>query len=159
MSTTERGQSLACLSVNLSAGGFAEIRLRSVILRSDFHFRSLSSKLSFKEQVIKFFIGVNPSRDPDSIAMADKDQQSWSGLSRYQDSEIPLPHQQHLREEYARVADVLVAKKVVLNHLMDVAGPKLPMALSPSKDPPVWSMTATLQDAVLQYGAWSDRQR
>jgi hypothetical protein len=159
MSTTGREQKQERLLVNRSSGGSARALLfygsrgLTALLRPRF------SKLSFKDQVVKFFIGINPSRDQDSIALADKDQQAWSGLSRYQDAEVPLPHQQHLREEYARVADVLVAKKLVLDHLMDVAGPKLPVSLNPSKDPPFWSVTATLQDAILQYGAWSDRQR
>lgn len=91
--------------------------------------------------------------------MKSKDDQNWSGLSRYQEAEEPLPHQQNLREEYARVADVLVAKKLVVDHLMDVAGPKLPDNLNPSPNPPAWNVTLTLHDGVIRYGAWSDRQR
>lgn len=116
------------------------------------------SRYTVKDRLVRLVFGVTPTAKSKSIPLTTK-AEGWSGLSRYQDAEEPLPHQQRLREEYARVSDVLVGKRLVINHYMDVAGPNVVEPSSPGRTAPEWGAKLTLVEGLFQYGAWSDRQR
>ncbi|KAF9388519.1 hypothetical protein CPB97_000885 [Podila verticillata] len=89
--------------------------------------------------------------------------EEWHGLPRYNQN-ISIDNLKENRfEEYAMVRNVLQCNMLGLRYITDVAG-KVP---EPSKHgayaeydlPPEWAIELIIDEAVISYGPWADRQR
>ncbi|KAF8951432.1 hypothetical protein BGZ52_011844, partial [Haplosporangium bisporale] len=89
--------------------------------------------------------------------------EEWHGLPRYNQNISIDNLKENKFEEYAMVRNVLQCNMLGLRYITDVAG-KVP---EPSKHgvyaeydlPPEWAIELIIDEAVISYGPWADRQR
>ncbi|KAF9302036.1 hypothetical protein BGZ74_005928 [Mortierella antarctica] len=89
--------------------------------------------------------------------------EEWHGLPRYNQNISIDNLKENKFEEYAMVRNVLQCNMLGLRYITDVAG-KVP---EPSKYgayteydlPPEWAIELIIDEAVISYGPWADRQR
>ncbi|KAF9928462.1 hypothetical protein FBU30_002364 [Linnemannia zychae] len=88
--------------------------------------------------------------------------EEWHGLPRYNQN---IPHdnlKENKFQEYAMVRNILQCSSLGLRYYTDVAGKVPEKSQQPEADidlPPEWSIELLIDEAVISYGPWADRQR
>ncbi|KAG0375991.1 hypothetical protein BGX24_008415 [Mortierella sp. AD032] len=88
--------------------------------------------------------------------------EEWHGLPRYNQN-ISLDNLKESQfKEYAMVRNILQCSSLGLRYYTDVAGKVPEPSQQPEADidlPPEWSIELLIDEAVVSYGPWADRQR
>ncbi|KAF9193555.1 hypothetical protein BGZ50_007333 [Haplosporangium sp. Z 11] len=92
-----------------------------------------------------------------------KEAEEWHGLPRYNQNVSHDNLKENEFKEYAIVRNVLQCNQLGLRYYTDVAGkvPE-PSQYGPDADydlPPEWGIELIIDEAVISYGPWADRQR
>ncbi|KAG0066506.1 hypothetical protein BGZ89_007213 [Linnemannia elongata] len=88
--------------------------------------------------------------------------EEWHGLPRYNQNISHDNLKGNIFQEYAMVRNILQCSSLGLRYYTDVAGKVPERSQQPEADidlPPEWSIELLIDEAVISYGPWADRQR
>ncbi|KAG0319921.1 hypothetical protein BGZ97_001164 [Linnemannia gamsii] len=88
--------------------------------------------------------------------------EEWHGLPRYNQNISSDDLKGSKFQEYAMVRNILQCSSLGLRYYTDVAGKVPERSHQPEADidlPPEWSIELLIDEAVISYGPWADRQR
>ncbi|KAF9904551.1 hypothetical protein EC991_002611 [Linnemannia zychae] len=88
--------------------------------------------------------------------------EEWHGLPRYNQNISHNDLKESKFQEYAMVRNILQCSSLGLRYYTDVAGKVPERSQQPEADidlPPEWSIELLIDEAVISYGPWADRQR
>ncbi|KAG0277971.1 hypothetical protein BGZ95_004994 [Linnemannia exigua] len=88
--------------------------------------------------------------------------EEWHGLPRYNQNISHDNLKESQFKEYAMVRNILQCSSLGLRYYTDVAGKVPERSQQPEADidlPPEWSIELLIDEAVVSYGPWADRQR